>query len=185
MDIETLRHAQGLAAGILANTSAEQLSQSTPCESWNVGQLVDHMVGSQHWGRCGIAGIEMTDTGEAASTGDFANAYNQAAADCVEAFSEEGAMARTVNPGFGDMPAPALLGLLITDTFTHAWDLARATGQPSELDPELAAELLAISKQSIQDSFRGPEGAPFGLEQNAPEGAPAADQLAAFLGRTV
>jgi len=78
-----------------------------------------------------------------------------------------------------------LMGLSMTDTFTHAWDLARATGQDTNLAPELAAQLLAQSRQSIQPAFRSEDGAIFGLEQSAPEGASPADQLAAFLGRTV
>ncbi len=44
--------------------------------------------------------------------------------------------------------APALMGLSTTVTFTHAWDLARATGQDTNLDPELATTLLAQSRQS-------------------------------------
>ena len=86
---------------------------------------------------------------------------------------------------FGSMPGAAIAGLAATDTFQHGWDLAKATGQSTDLAPELAAGLLQQSKASIQDSFRGPEGAPFGAEQQAPGDAPAADQLAAFLGRQV
>jgi uncharacterized protein (TIGR03086 family) len=92
---------------------------------------------------------------------------------------------RTVNPGFGDMPAIALMGLSSTDTFTHSWDLARATGQDTNLAPELAAALLEQSRVSIQPEFRSDEGTLFGPEQTAPAGASPADQLAAFLGRTV
>jgi uncharacterized protein (TIGR03086 family) len=83
------------------------------------------------------------------------------------------------------MPATALLGLATTDTFTHAWDLAKATGQDTDLAPEMAAQLLAASREAIQPAFRSEEGTIFGFEQEAPEGASNADQLAAFLGRTV
>jgi uncharacterized protein (TIGR03086 family) len=74
--------------------------------------------------------------------------------------------------------------LRTTDVLTHAWDIAKATGQSTDLDPELAAEALEASRMRIQPAFRGP-GRPFAAEQPAPEGAPVADQLAAFLGRTV
>jgi uncharacterized protein (TIGR03086 family) len=83
------------------------------------------------------------------------------------------------------MPAPALLGLMTTDTLTHAWDLAKATGQDTNLAPELASQLLEQSRQSILPAFRSEEGNIFGLEQDAPADASPADQLAAFLGRTV
>jgi len=87
---------------------------------------------------------------------------------------------------FGDMPGSAFVGIAATDTFTHGWDLAKATGQPTDLAPDLAAGLLGGVRTSIPDSFRGPDGkAPFGAEQVAPAGSSNADQLAAFLGRTV
>ncbi len=96
-------------------------------------------------------------------------------------------MDKTVDLPWGQMPGGAFMGLATTDIFTHSWDLARATGQSTDLDPELAAQLLAGSKASIQDAFRGPDGsgAPFGPQQQAPDGATTADQLAAFLGRVV
>lgn len=182
---DVLAQTQDVARGVLANVSADQLANDTPCREWTVGQLIDHMVGAQHWARNGIAGTEMADTGEGASQGDFVATFDEAASAALAAFAEEGALQRTVNPGFGDMPATALLGLAATDTFTHAWDLAKATGQSTDLAPELAAPLLEQSRQAIQPAFRSDEGTIFGPEQQAPEGAPAADQLAAFLGRSV
>lgn len=83
------------------------------------------------------------------------------------------------------MPGAAVMGLSATDTFAHAWDLAKATGQSTDLNPELAAALLDQSRQAISANFRGPEGAPFGAEQECPEGACNADRFAAFLGRSV
>jgi uncharacterized protein (TIGR03086 family) len=77
------------------------------------------------------------------------------------------------------------MGIVTTDTFAHTWDLARATGQSTDLDPELAASLLAQSRQSVQDEYRSEDGAMFGLEQTAPDGSTVADELAAFLGRRV
>lgn len=73
-----------------------------------------------------------------------------------------------------------------TEQFTHGWDLARAAGQHTDLDPELAAELLGVARLAITDDFRGPDGqALFGPVREAPAGASPADQLAAFLGRAV
>ena len=86
---------------------------------------------------------------------------------------------------FGQMPGAAFAGIAATDDFTHGWDLAKATGQSTNLAPVLAAQLLISSKQAISPAFRSPERALFGPEQVAPPGASAADQLAAFLGRTV
>ena len=82
--------------------------------------------------------------------------------------------------------ARLVLGLAATDTFIHGWDLAKSTGQPTDLEPELATQLLAGRGLAISSSMRGADGvAPFGPEQQAPPGASSADQLAAFLGRTI
>lgn len=185
MSTTALAQAQDVARGVLANVSADQLDLDTPCREWKVRDLIDHLVGGQHWARCGVQGVEVSDTGAGSADGDFVGAFDTAAQANLAAFDEDGALARTVNPGFGDMPAPALMGLSTVDTFTHAWDLAKATGQDTDLAPDLAAALLAQSRQSIQPAFRSEEGSIFGLEQPAPESASPADQLAAFLGRTV
>jgi len=162
MNAQALAACQAIAHDVMANVTPEQMELATPCAEWNVGQLIDHMVGAQQWG-------------------DF-----QAAAQaCAASFSEEGALEKMVNPGFGDMPGAAMLGLVMNDTFTHAWDLAQATGQDTNLNPEMAQQILAAAQQMIQPAFRSEEGAIFGMEQQAPEGANAATQLAAFLGRKV
>jgi uncharacterized protein (TIGR03086 family) len=94
-------------------------------------------------------------------------------------------MEKTLTLPFGQMPGSAFVGLATTDTFAHGWDLAKATGQNTDLAPELAGQLLVGARQAIQPAFRSEDGAVFGLEQTAPAGACNADQLAAFLGRTV
>lgn len=126
-----------------------------------------------------------TDTGVGSSQGDFHAAFVDAAVAALASFQADGALEKVVNPGFGDMPAVALMGMATTDTFQHAWDLATATAQDNALDPELATELLAAARQTVPPAFRSEEGAVFGLEQTPPEGADPAAQLAAFLGRTV
>jgi uncharacterized protein (TIGR03086 family) len=65
----------------------------------------------------------------------------------------------------------------------HAWDLAHATGQPTDLDPELAGRVLAWSRAALDGVPR--DGTPFADECPVPPGATQADALAAYLGRSV
>ena len=185
MNPNVLAQAQDVARGVLANVTPDQLDLDTPCSEWKVSHVIDHLVGGQHWARCAIEGVEMSSTGDGSAQGDFVATFDQAAKDNLAAFAADGALGRTVNPGFGDMPGAALMGLSTTDTFTHAWDVARATGQDTNLAPELAAQLLEQARQSIKPDFRSDEGTIFGPERPAPDGASPADQLAAFLGRSV
>ena len=184
MSTQPLEMAVAAVKDVTANVDASQLTDPTPCASWDVAGLINHLVGGAGFFAAGVAGTP--PPAEADHTaGDFVAAYDAASGTLVDAFSAEGALEKTYNLPFGEMPGFAFMGLATTDTFQHAWDLAKATGQSTDLNPALAGQLLENSKKAIQDSFRGPEGAPFGAEQQAPDGASAADQLAAFLGREV
>ncbi len=170
---------------VLAGVKPDQLDASTPSASWKVRELVNHIVGGQYFFIAGVEGAPQTRTGEDFSAGDFVAAFDEGSAKCVAAFQGDGVMAKTLTLPFGQMPGAAFVGLAATDTFTHGWDLAKATGQNTRLNDELAAQLLAGAKQAISPAFRGPEPAPFGPEQEAPADACNADKLAAFLGRKV
>lgn len=185
MSTAPLEQAIDVAGGVIANVTGDQLSSATPCASWDVAALIDHMVGGQAFFAAAVRGEPPSGDGSNASSGDFRAAFAAAADDCLEAFRSLDDMNSTVTAPFGEMPAHAFMGLAMTDTFQHAWDLAKATGQDTDLAPEMAEMLLAASQQNIQDSFRGPEGAPFAAEQTVSDDAPAADRLAAFLGRAV
>ncbi len=186
-----LERAIETAKGVLAGVSTEDMDKATPCASWNVAQLVNHLVGANDFFQAMLAGEPPSGGGDAVGD-DYMAAFDKATAATLAAFSEPGVLEKTITLPFGAMPGAAFLGLATTDVFQHSWDLAKATGQSTDLDPELAAQLLEGSKMAIQDAFRGPDGGPnqdqgppFGAEQPAPAGACAADQLAAFLGRSV
>jgi uncharacterized protein (TIGR03086 family) len=184
MSTQPLEQAVEAARTVLAGISADQLSASTPCAQWDVAGLINHLVGAQGFFKAGMTGEPPADAGDPAS-GDFVAAFDAASAEAIAVFQVEGALEKTHTLPFGEMPGAAVMGLAMNDTFQHAWDLAKATGQSTDLNPELATALLAQAQQSIPDTFRGPEGAPFGVQQDCPEGASPADQLAAFLGRAI
>jgi uncharacterized protein (TIGR03086 family) len=184
MTTEVLEQAIAATRGVLVNVSRDQLDDATPCASWKVSDLINHIVGGQYFFAGGVLG-ELPSGETDWSAGDFVADFDEGARRCVEAFNGDGAMDRMLTLPFGQMPGSAFIGLASTDTFTHGWDLAKATGQDTDLAPQLATGLLAGARVAIQPAFRSADGAVFGLEQTAPEGASNADQLAAFLGRTV
>jgi uncharacterized protein (TIGR03086 family) len=190
MSTEALAQAFADTRGVLVNVTPDQLDLPTPCASWKVRDIVNHIVGGSQWFAASVTAgespvIEESDFSELAD-GDFVAEFDKGVAASVAAFGAPGAQEKMVKLPFGTMPGSAFMGLATTDTFTHGWDLAKATGQSTDLDPALAEQLLAGSKMAIQDAFRGEDGKmPFGPEQQAPDGASAADRLAAFLGRKV
>ena len=187
MSTAPLERAVESTTAILANVDPDLLGNPTPCASWDVRALVNHIVGGMHWFHAHLTGASADDAGSDVTGSDFVAAYTDAAKLTIADFNEPGALERTVTLPFGPMPGGAVLGLATLDTFQHGWDLAKATGQPTELDAELASQILAQAKASIPDAFRGPDGSgmPFGPATEVPDTAHPADQLAAFLGRRV
>lgn len=186
MSTQPLEQAIASTRSVLQNVGADQMANETPCASWKVNDLVNHIVGAQHFFLAGLRGTPPVGADDDFAAGDFVAAYDDVSAQMLQEFAAEGIMQKTLKLPFGEMPGAAVMGLASTDTFQHGWDLAKATGQPTDLAPELAAGLLQQSQMMIQPGFRGEEGAaPFGAEQQCADGACAADQLAAFLGRQV
>jgi uncharacterized protein (TIGR03086 family) len=185
MAAEPHEQAISVTRGVLVNVSKEQLDDATPCAQWKVSDLVNHIVGGQYFFAAGASGAAPSGKEVDYSSGDFMAAFDEGTRQSLAAFRVDGVMDQILTLPFGQMPGSAFLGLAATDTFTHGWDLARATGQDTDLAPELATQLLAGARMAIQPAFRSEDGAVFGLEQTAPAGASNADQLAAFLGRRV
>jgi uncharacterized protein (TIGR03086 family) len=188
MSTQGLEQAFATTRNVLENVKADQMNNDTPCASWKVKDVVNHIVaGSQWFGKSMDAGESQDDGLDADfSSQDYLSIYDDGVKNSVAAFGKPGALEKNVKLPFGEFPGAAFMGLATTDAFTHAWDLAKSTGQDANLNPELAAQLLDGAKASIPDQFRGEDGKmPFGPKLDAPAGASNADQLAAFLGRTV
>ena len=185
MSAEPLEQAIATTRGVLATVSKEQLSDSTPCGEWKISDVINHLVAGQYFFEAAVTGAAMPGGDTDFSAGDFVSAFDDGAQRSLAAFRADGAMEKMLTLPFGQMPGAAFCGIAATDTFTHAWDLAKATGQDTDLSPALAQQLLLGAQQAITPAWRSPSGNPFGPEQPAPAGASNADQLAAFLGRKI
>jgi len=186
MTTELLEQSFTTARGVLANVKPNQMDDDTPCESWKVRDLVNHMVGGSQWFGATMSSGEADNPGDGPdlTTQDYMAIYDDGAKKSIDAFGTPGAQEKTVKLPFGEFPGAAFMGLATTDQFMHAWDLAKATGQDSNLNPQLAEQILVGAKAAIGPQWRG-ESMPFGAEVQIDDSAPPADRLAAFLGRTV
>ena len=171
---------------VLAKVGPDQLNAATPCASWDVRALINHFIGSARWGASAIMGTGYEVTDEDYAAGDFLTRYDDSIEAALTAFEPAGVLEKRIELAFGEFSGADLLSMVTRDQFTHGWDLARANGYPTDLDPELAEELLVQARLEIFDAYRGAEGeAIFGPVVEAPAGAGPADRLAAFLGRRV
>ncbi len=170
-------------AAIVASVDATQFGRPTPCPDFDVRALLNHIIGGNYRFALMAAG----EAGEARpSTGDYVHddalgPYRESAAALSAAWRDPARLEQTVHLPFGDFPGVFALGIHTVEAVVHGWDLAKATGQPTEIDPDLCAAAWQTSKD-IDDSFRGP-GRPFGPAVTVPPGASDTDVLVAWLGR--
>ncbi|GIH20574.1 TIGR03086 family protein [Rugosimonospora africana] len=185
--IRRLNRAFASTRAVLATVGPDQLDAPTPCASWDVHALINHFIDSARWAGAALGvGDQAVDADADAAEQDFLARYDESIALTLAAFEAEGALEKTVQLPFGEFTGVALMGMATTDQFTHGWDLARAIGHHTDLDPELADELLAQARETIVDGYRGRDGvALFGPMVEAPPDACPADRLAAFLGRSI
>jgi len=183
---DVLERACRSTAAILELVRSTDLDRPTPCASWNVRDVVNHVVsGTGYFAELAEKGA-VTDRGDDAdcTAADFAATFRRESERLVAAFRAPGAMTKPMKMPFGELPGSVCVWIAAGDIFTHGWDLAKATGQPTDLEPDVAVRLLTQIEPILPDDMRGPDGeAAFGPRVEIADSAPAADRLAAFEGR--
>jgi uncharacterized protein (TIGR03086 family) len=163
---------------VLANVADDQLDAPSPCAGWAARDVIDHVVNGNQMvrERAGLERVELPD--------GRVPAYQASWRGAQDVFAAPDGLTRTLELPIGPVSAAMFIDLRTVDLFVHAWDLATATGQATDLDAELASVCLQAAQARMNPGFRG-EGKPFADEQPCPPDASDADRLAAFLGRTV
>jgi uncharacterized protein (TIGR03086 family) len=178
--IDQLEQACANTHRLVAGVTTDQWTLGTPCEKWDVRELVNHVTWTLQM--CGAAirkeapparDIELVGT-------DPTTAFGQSAADALAAWRSLDSLDGTIELPIGEVPAIAALGINLVDVHVHGWDIARATGQDPALDPALSATALEVSEQLLPAVGRG---AAFAEQVPIAGGAPVSDRVMAYLGR--
>jgi uncharacterized protein (TIGR03086 family) len=184
--VDLLTRALDRTAETLAGVRDDQLGLPTPCRSWPVRTLVDHLVNDVRQFTIRATGGKPDFSTNPPVEGDREAAFRAGADELVAAWREAGDLSGTIEvPGMGEMPARMPIDQALTELSAHTWDLAKATGQPVKVDEEAAETGLAFAQANLRPEFRGSEdeGKSFGPEVDAEPDAPVADRLAAWFGR--
>ena len=141
-DIATL-HRQALEAtrGYVAGVPDDQWQLPTPCEGWTVHDLANHIVAGNLWAAELGSGRSIADVGSALD-GDMlgtdpVGAYDRSAESAAAVFEAPGALDSPCAVSYGPVPGSVYAGHRFIDVLVHGWDLAAATGQAADLDPQL------------------------------------------------
>jgi uncharacterized protein (TIGR03086 family) len=156
---------------------------TSPCADWTAWDVAGHLIGGQRV-------IQALATGQACPEvavdpgrfcgDDPARSWRRTRRDCTCALTET-ALQRPVPFGaLGELPLHLFLGGHILELLIHSWDLAQATGQMAQLDPDLVHHAFAtaqvVAPMLRADGRLGPPLAP-------PARAGELTRLLAFMGR--
>ncbi len=175
---QTFDHTTKIVSGV----RPDQLDDETPCSEWPLRTLLAHMTGVVVNMGLGASGSELLPSieGYVMEPADLAGQF-RAEADRTLAAWKTRRDGDEVNVGAGPMPASVALGINVLDTATHSWDVARCTGQDTNLPDAVAAAALACANQIVSDEIRGFAG--FAPAVSIADDASPTDRLVAFLGR--
>ncbi|MGW6928559.1 TIGR03086 family metal-binding protein [Lentzea sp. NPDC054927] len=172
-----LDRARDHALPVIASISDDDLTKPTPCADYDVRALLDHLmhvvVEFQK-----LAAKQDADFSHTPSYPDWRAQFPAETAKLVDAWGQPGADEGIA--GNMQMPAQTVGGLVLLDLTIHISDLAQATRQRFEPDPEVFAEVKNLVEQM----------GPMAIEMNvfkapvdAPADASAMEQLLAATGR--
>lgn len=172
-----LAHVHGLM------TRATDLDAPTPCTDFDVRALLGHLVTTVERVRLLGEGADPYSV-PAVVTGldDPAAVYRASAEKALALWADDTVLDREVAVPWGTVPGRAALWGYLNETLVHGWDLAVATGQDPEADPDLVAPVLAAAPAFLPAEPRGGP-VPFAAPVPPRPGAGPTERLANWSGR--
>ena len=177
--VERIEKATAVASKVVNGVKDDDLTKSTPCSEYDVRELLRHMIGGLDMLTNAAEGAEAKmPEGEVFT--DPGKDYDARRAKLLDAIRTEGVFDRGWKMPFGELPGSMMATIAYVEHLTHAWDLAKATGQETELPEDLVTDAYAVV-EPMDAMWRMPGVC--GPKVDVPDGASPTERLVAFLGR--
>ena len=168
----------------IASIQPDEWSRSTPCDEWNVRELVNHIVGGIHMVTYGLTGRKIVPEfyGDHLAD-DPVRAHRNAIDEMAAVFHDDASvLERALTMPWGSCRGSYLAEMFMADDLVHAWDLGQALGRVIEPDQTIV-ERARVFAEDYVPSRRGPGmfAEAVGLART---GSPI-EQLVAYVGRTI
>lgn len=177
---EAMTETNQMMDGLVAGLKPEHKDQPTPCDEWNVHELIEHMVQGGHL----IAGA-LQDQPMPDEIPDFLADGPAAgwagARDAMTAASTPEAIEATHEMPFGEVTGEMGLSVIASDHLVHGWDLAQATDQSIDVSEDLAQFALATWQAVVP--AEGRDGPGFADVVPVADDASSLDKVVAYTGR--
>ncbi|WP_176573462.1 TIGR03086 family metal-binding protein [Nonomuraea pusilla] len=159
-------------AGLVREVRQEQLGLPTPCETFDVKDLINHL----EW----VAELfeSLARQGPRTEQGPYAGDFPERVERTLAAWARPEAW-QGAGPAMG-LPMTVLAHMYLVDMVVHGWDLARALGQ--EYAPDSAAVARA-ERFTDEMAEMGRRRGAFGPPVPVAEDAPPFDRLLGLVGR--
>ncbi|HEX3650204.1 MAG TPA: TIGR03086 family metal-binding protein [Pseudonocardiaceae bacterium] len=181
--MESFDRAGAIATTVVNAVTDDQFTLPTPCAEWDVRAVLNHLVlGNLIVDAIAEGRTHPNRNADHLGTDPKATFAASVAAN-RETLRTPGLLERTVSTPMGERPGTFLVDMRVVELLVHSWDLAWATGQDTDLDPELVQVVHTTWTTRLGDRPR--TLLPFEEPRPVPDEATAADRLAAYLGRSV
>lgn len=176
-------------AALIEGVPDDMLGRPTPCPAYTLGDLVDHVGGATlaftSAASKATAGLGPDRaSGDASRLGDDWRArIPRDLAALAEAWRDPAAWTGMTRAGGVDLPGEVAGVVILDELVVHGWDIARASGQPFDCDPDL---LEVVHGFLVSWSGPGQEelrSAIFGPPVDVPDDAPLLDRVVGLAGR--
>jgi uncharacterized protein (TIGR03086 family) len=180
-----LSAAAATMAELIRNISDDQLTGPTPCPDYSLGDLVDH-VGGLALAFTWAANKEAPADGAPGPSGDASRLTDdwrrRIAADLAQladAWKKPDAWTGMTRAGGIDLPGEIAGVVALDELVIHGWDVARASGQPYDVD----AQSLDAVANFVQGFSADGTGGLFGPRVPVSDAAPLLDRVIGMAGR--
>jgi uncharacterized protein (TIGR03086 family) len=155
--------------------ASSMLDRETPCDTWDVRSLLNHMLETQRYFIGAARGDDVSPPSPTPpdlidDDKEIVATFERSRSDLIDAFGGAGVIDRT---------GPTL-GIALADQLLHGWDLAKATGQDATMPQGLPDAAYKMIHGRFSDEQR--KGV-FKPALVASPTASAQDQLLAYTGR--
>ncbi|MEH3155165.1 MAG: TIGR03086 family metal-binding protein [Gordonia paraffinivorans] len=168
-------------ADLLHHVDPSRHADPTPCDELDVAALGGHLLGTAN------RAIAIAEGRDVLAVPAFGlpfdpEAYAAATSTAIARWADDALLDAMVAVPWGTVPGRGALWGYVNETLVHGWDLAVATGQPSEAPAGLAEATLPVARMFIGADIR--DEAPFAAVVEPRSGAGPTERLANWSGRT-
>jgi len=163
-----------------------ELHGPTPCADTSVGDLLDHVDGLSLAFTMAAqkVGGDQRASADAANLGDdWRTRIPERLTALAEAWRDPQAWTGMTKAGGVDLPGEVGGVVALDELVIHGWDLAKATGQPYDVDDETLAACHGFVAQFSAPGQEASREGLFGPPVEVPDDAPLLDRLIGLSGR--